>query len=56
MKQITLRLPDDLYEEVKREADQLGISIKDLILLMINSYCFSQDVPGLPPVFLSRVA
>ena len=56
MKQLTLRLPDDLYEEVKREAYELGISIKDLLILIINSYCLSQDVPGLPQVSLSKVA
>lgn len=56
MKQLTLRLPDELYKQVRREAEQLGISMKDLILLILNSYCFSQDVPGLPPVLLSKVA
>ena len=55
MKQITLRLPDELYEEVKREANELGISMKDLILLIINSYCLSQGVLGLPPISLLKV-
>lgn len=56
MKQLTLRLPDDLYEQIRREAEQLGISMKDLILLVLNSYCVSRGIPGLPPVFLSKVA
>ncbi|WP_251548283.1 hypothetical protein [Limosilactobacillus caecicola] len=56
MKQLTLRLPDDLYKEVKREADELGITMKDLILLILNSYCLSQGVLGLPQVSLSTVA
>ena len=35
-KQITLRVPEDVYEALKSEATQKGITINEVILLKIN--------------------
>ncbi|ERT59660.1 MULTISPECIES: ribbon-helix-helix protein, CopG family [Megasphaera] len=35
-KQITLRLPDELYEALRAEAKKTGISVNELILIKIN--------------------
>ena len=36
-KQITLRIPNDMYEALRAEADERGISVNDLILLRISN-------------------
>ena len=36
-KQITLRIPNDMYEALRTEADERGISVNDLILLRISN-------------------
>lgn len=38
MKQITLRLPDELYEAVKREAKRKAMPISDLINIILYFY------------------
>nr|DAE86859.1 MAG TPA: hypothetical protein [Caudoviricetes sp.] len=35
-KQITLRIPGAVYEALKKEAETIGISVNELILLKIN--------------------
>ncbi len=35
-KQITLRIPGAAYEALKKEAETIGISVNELILLKIN--------------------
>lgn len=35
-KQITLRIPDEVYGALEAEAKEKGISVNDLILLRIN--------------------
>lgn len=35
-KQITLRLPDKVYEALRAEAKEKGLTVNDLILLRIN--------------------
>lgn len=35
-KQITLRVPEEVYEALKSEAKQKGITVNELILLKIN--------------------
>ena len=31
-KQITLRIPDEVYEALKKEAERMGISVNNLVL------------------------
>lgn len=35
-KQISLRIPDEVYEALKKEAERMGISVTELIMLKIN--------------------
>lgn len=35
-KQITLRIPDKVYEALKGEAADMGLSVNELILLKVN--------------------
>lgn len=35
-KQITLRLPEELYEALRKEAIEIGISTNELVLLKLN--------------------
>ena len=35
-KQITLRIPNTVYEALKKEAEEKGVTINELILLKIN--------------------
>lgn len=37
-KQITLRLPDDIYGLIKKEAERRGISVNEIIILGIVDY------------------
>lgn len=34
--QITLRIPEEVYKALEREAKEIGISVNELILLKIN--------------------
>ncbi len=36
--QITLRLSEELYAKLKQEANEKGIPIKDLILIIIDQH------------------
>ena len=38
--QLTLRLPKEIYEALKEEAEAIGISVNELILLKINPLKF----------------
>ena len=38
--QLTLRLPQEIYEALKEEAEAIGISVNELILLKINPLKF----------------
>lgn len=40
--QITIRLPAELKEQLQREADELGISFNELIMMIINDYLSHQ--------------
>lgn len=35
-KQITLRIPEGIHEALKEEAEEMGVSVNELILLKIN--------------------
>lgn len=35
-KQITLRIPDGIYEALRKEAEKMGIAVNELILLKLN--------------------
>lgn len=35
-KQITLRIPEEVYEALKEEAEEMGVSVNELILLKIK--------------------
>lgn len=41
-KQITLRFPEELYQQLQQEAERMGISINALISIILNDY-LSQD-------------
>ncbi len=51
-KQLTLRLSEELYQQLRREAERLHITKQDLLILILNSYCSYQGVRGLPQVSL----
>lgn len=38
MKQLTLRLPDELYEQVRREAERKAMPISDLVNIILYSH------------------
>ena len=38
--QLTLRIPKEIYEALKEEAEAIGISVNELILLKINPLKF----------------
>lgn len=44
MKQLTLRLPDDLYKEVKREAERQGFSFNSFAIQAFN-YLMQNKTP-----------
>lgn len=37
-KQITIRLPEELKKEIQKQAEQKGISLNELILIIIHQY------------------
>lgn len=37
-KQITLRLSEELYQQLQREAERMGISVNALISIILNDY------------------
>ena len=37
-KQITLRLPEKMYEALKQETERTGISVHELIVFAINEF------------------
>lgn len=37
-KQITLRLSEELYQQLRREAERMGISVNALISIILNDY------------------
>ena len=41
-KQITLRFPEELYQQLRQEAERMGISVNALISIILNAY-LSQD-------------
>lgn len=41
-KQITLRFPEELYQQLQREAERMGISVNALISIILNDH-LSQD-------------
>lgn len=49
-KQITLRIPDKVYEALRAEAEGKGIAINELILLKINPLDveFQEEFPRAP--------
>ena len=36
--QTTIRLPAEIMEQIKREADRLGISFNELMMTVINNF------------------
>ena len=46
-KQITLRLPQELHEALKKEARDRGLDMKSLIIVYLWDYC-DQRIPQLP--------
>lgn len=38
MKQLTLRLPDELYEQIRREAERKAMPISDLVNIILYSH------------------
>lgn len=36
--QITIRLPDDLKEQIRQQADDIGIGISDLIKIILYQH------------------
>lgn len=44
---LTLRLPRGLYEELKEEADRLGLDLKSLIVLILLAYISSHSLQWL---------
>ncbi len=36
--QTTIRLPKELKEEIQRQADEMGVSFNEYILIAINNY------------------
>lgn len=40
--QTTIRLPEELMEELKREADRKGYSFNQLVMIMITEYISHQ--------------
>lgn len=40
--QTTIRLPAELKEQLQREADNLGISFNELVMMIINDYLSHQ--------------
>lgn len=41
-KRITLRFPEELYQQLRQEAERMGISVNALISIILNDY-LSQD-------------
>ena len=39
-KTITLRIPEEVHEALKAEAEEMGVSVNELILLKINPLTF----------------
>lgn len=37
-KQLTLRLSEELYQQLRREAERMGISVNALISIILNDY------------------
>ncbi|WP_270361409.1 toxin-antitoxin system HicB family antitoxin [Limosilactobacillus mucosae] len=37
-KQITLRFPKELYQQLQKEAERMGISVNALISIILNDY------------------
>lgn len=37
-KQITLRFPEELYQQLQQEAERMGISVNTLISIILNDY------------------
>lgn len=37
-KQITLRFPEELYQQLQQEAERMGISVNALISIILNDY------------------
>lgn len=37
-KQITLRFPEELYQQLQWEAERMGISVNALISIILNDY------------------
>ena len=36
--QTTIRLPEELLQQLKREADEKGFSFNELVLIVLNDY------------------
>jgi predicted HicB family RNase H-like nuclease len=47
MKQITLRLPDEIYETIGKKAQNMGISLNSYILINLEPL-FRHDFPQIP--------
>ena len=43
-KQITLRIPEEIYEALKAEANEIGVSVNELILLKIKPLEFDGTI------------
>ena len=43
-KQITLRIPEELHEALKAEAEEMGVSVNELILLKIKPLEFDGTI------------
>lgn len=37
-KQMTLRFPEELYQQLQQEAERMGISVNALISIILNDY------------------
>lgn len=44
-KQITLRLPIELHEQIKREAERKGIPVQDLLTIILWDFETDNVVP-----------
>jgi predicted DNA binding CopG/RHH family protein len=44
--QTTIRLPTELMEQLRREAQERGYPVKDLIMFILSDYVENQDSPA----------